>query len=143
MLLVQDMTNRISSNRAYAQCYPTGANNLGTGDSQPADCTALTSVKRDNCEWSALLKGAAELSSTGGTPVGAMVGAVGCVTLRSGTNPPAYEVAVAWQGLNQFQTPANTCGQNNFGSEGFRRVLTNVVTVPNLTSGAVTLASCP
>jgi len=75
--------------------------------------------------------------------VGAMVGAVGCITLRSGTNPPAYEVAVAWQGLNQFQTPANTCGQNNFGSEGFRRVLTNVVTVPNLTSGAVTLASCP
>src|SRR4051812_25992437 len=67
VLLVQDMANRISANRVNASSYLT-VNPLGTGDTQPASCAALTGAARDQCEWSHEIQGAAE--QQGGASIG-------------------------------------------------------------------------
>ncbi|MEW5754834.1 MAG: type IV pilus modification protein PilV [Pseudomonadota bacterium] len=114
ILLVTDMVERLSANRPDAASYAT-ATALGTGDAQPASCTAIAfGVDRDKCEWSNALKGAAEQSDD--TNVGAMLNARGCVTEIQALNatPGAcaagiYQVTVTWQGLNETAAPAFTC----------------------------------
>lgn len=114
ILLVTDMVERLSANRPAAASYIT-ATALGTGDAQPATCTALAvGVNRDKCEWSNALKGAAEQS--GATNVGAMLNAHGCVTEIQALNATSgacaagiYQVTVTWQGLHATAAPAFTC----------------------------------
>lgn len=114
ILLVTDMVERLSANRPQAASYVT-ATAVGTGDAQPASCTAIAmGVNRDKCEWSNALKGAAEKSGT--SNVGAMIGAHGCVTEIQALNDTAgacsagiYQVTVTWQGLNQTAAPAFVC----------------------------------
>lgn len=127
VLLVQDMVNRVSANRANAAAYVTAAP-LGTGDSQPATCTGLAGVALDQCEWSLELKGASEQQAGSGSYIGAMTGALGCVE-QVGNNPPVFRVSVAWQGMAQLRTPSLACGQNQYGSDGFRRVIAGYVPV--------------
>lgn len=134
IILMEDMVSRLSANRANAPAYLTPS--VGTGDTQPEDCSTLAyGATRDLCEWSQSLKGAAEKSETG-TRLGAMIGARGCVVLVQAPNPatgicrPAvYEVSVAWQGLHATKAPTLSCGLNQFGADTHRRVIAARVTV--------------
>lgn len=127
LILLQDMAGRINANRVNATQYV--ADNIGTGDGQPADCSALTVRQlRDICEWSNALKGSGETSGT--TPTGAMIGGRGCITLIP---PNTYQVSVAWQGLGRTFAPTNPCGQGAYGTdETLRRVVSINVTMGTL-----------
>lgn len=125
LILVNDMAERMKLNRINAAAYV--SSNIGT--TAPGDCTnvALTAAQRDICEWATTLQGAGELQ--GGTKVGAMLNARGCIT-----NPTTnqYLIVVAWQGLQPSGAPANTCGQNAYSSEDTRRVVSVVMQVAQL-----------
>jgi type IV pilus assembly protein PilV len=144
VLLLQDMTDRINSNRGGAATY-VSATVLGTGNADD-DCTALATntaalrAARDRCEWDLALKGASE--QRGGVNVGGMIGARGCVELVQPANPAAgvctpgiYRVTVAWQGLHKTSEPALTCGQNLYGDaadadkDKLRRVISTRITI--------------
>jgi type IV pilus assembly protein PilV len=138
VVLLSDMVERINANRANAAAYVTGtASPLGTSDTQGASCTAAAfGVARDQCEWSNALKGAAE--KTGGTSIGAMLGARGCVEqlqapdLSAGVcRPGVYRVTVVWQGLNATATPSLACASAvSYGSTtALRRAIGANVTI--------------
>lgn len=137
VVLMNDMVERINANRNNAATYVLGAGTtLGTGDTQPADCSATAAgLARDKCEWSNALKGAAETS--GSTKVGGIIGALGCITLIQAKDetagicrPGIYLVSVAWQGLNATSAPSATCGQNSFGSDDrLRRTISARVSI--------------
>jgi type IV pilus assembly protein PilV len=129
VLLVEDMTNRISANRVSAASYVT-ASPLGTGDAQPASCDGLAAAAKDQCEWSHEIQGAAE--QAGGASVGAMLGARGCVE-QVGANPAVYRVTVTWQAMSDLAAPSLACGQNLYPRETLRRAIAGFVTVANLT----------
>lgn len=121
LILLRDMADRISANRGLAASY---VGNLGTGVACPA-LVAGSSVATDRNEWCNALLGAAE-TSAGGTNVGAMIGARGCVTQ---TIAPAsgvasqYLVEVAWQGLNSTAAPPASlaCGLGQYGTDASKR----------------------
>ena len=128
LVLLQDMTERISANSANLASY-VGAN-VGTGDTQPAVtacATQPTMAARDLCEWSNTLKGASEQQAGGAGAVGAMVGARGCITPSPAAS--SVVVSVAWQGLGDTTAPANTCGQYQYFSETKRRVVSLPLTI--------------
>lgn len=133
IILLQDMVNRISANRANAAAYLT-ATPVGVGHTPAPDCSTLgTLAARDLCEWSHLLQGAAERAET--ARVGAMIGARGCVEQTPGiTNE--FRVTVAWQGLTpQSAPPASvTCGAGQYDGgvcrqDRCRRVVTTLVRI--------------
>jgi type IV pilus assembly protein PilV len=135
LLALAEMTERMSANSAQATNY-LNAGTIGTGDAQPATCTAIAAgPNRDLCEWSNSLKGASEQKSAAN--VGGMVGAVGCITQLQAFNPALgvcsagiYQVSVAWQGMSPTATPALACGQGSYGAnEAYRRVIAAAVTV--------------
>lgn len=134
ILLLSNMTDRINSNRLNAASYAS-ATVIGTGDAQPASCTAIAiGANRDICEWSNELKGANE--KIGSTNTGAMTNARGCITqLQAPVSTPGictpgiYQVAVVWQGMISSAVPTITCGQNLYGSEALRRVISSQITV--------------
>ena len=135
LLALTEITERMSASGAQAVNYVT-AGTIGTGDAQPATCTAiLPGPNRDLCEWSNSLKGASEKKSA--SNVGGMVGAVGCITQQQAINPTVgvctagiYQVSVAWQGLNPTAAPALACGLGSFGAnDAYRRVIAATVTV--------------
>lgn len=136
VILLDDMTARLQGNPKNSASYE--SNNIGTGDAQPADCSAIAvGATRDVCEWSNLLKGAAETDSN--TKVGAMIGARGCITQLQAADPTPgvckpgiVQVAVVWQGLHATQAPALGCGQNQFGDENYRRLIAAQVLIPQL-----------
>ena len=122
LILLRDMAGRIDNNRVNAASYIT-TTPLGTGS---ASCTATgAGSAADLCEWNNALLGTAEVNSLGN--VGAMIGARGCIyqisAAASGV-PAQYLVAVAWQGLTPTAAPAVACGQNQYGNEALRRVVT-------------------
>ena len=130
LVLVNDMANRIQANRINSANYI--SSNLGTG---VADCTGASgSADGDKCEWSNLLKGAAEQTSSG--KIGAMIGARGCITQIQAPNPAIgvcnpgiYQVAVAWQGLISTSSPSNNCGTGSYGNDALRRVISTQVAI--------------
>lgn len=136
VILLDDMTARLQGNPQNSTAY--ASTNIGTGDSQPADCSALgAGASRDLCEWSNLLKGAAETDSN--TKVGAMIGARGCISVLQTADatagvckPGIMQVAVAWQGLHATQAPSLGCGSNQFGAENYRRLIAAQVLIPLL-----------
>lgn len=137
MLLLSDMTQRISANGANAEFYATAAPLVGTGDDQPADCTDSsidTVPKRDICEWSNALKGAGE--KTNSTNTGAMLGGRGCITQVQAPDPSTgvclpgvYRVTVVWQGINPTTAPSLTCGQGSYDLDTMRRAISSQITV--------------
>ena len=139
LVVLQDMVNRINTNRKAAACYAvtTGANGtpfLGTNSTVTPACTVGTAeqkeqAKRDLTEWNSLLLGSAEKS--GASDVGAMLGARGCVNLVSAG---IYQVSVVWQGNGKTVAPnANvTCGKDLFGDEAQRRSVTVPIQIVNL-----------
>lgn len=146
--LVQDMVDRINTDRAaaHALSYVTSSPVGGT----IADCTSLSGAPYDLCDWSNELTGAAE--TQGGASVGAMLGAVGCVTydnttelkdsngnVETGTG--IYTVTVAWQGVAPTSvTPTNTCGNTLFpvgapgSDDAWRRIAVATLRIGNLNS---------
>lgn len=138
IVLLSDMTERISANTANASSY-VSASAYGTADSQPSSCTALAAgASRDVCEWSNALKGASETKSS--AKVGAMLGARGCVVeiqAQDATTgvckPGIYQVTVAWQGMGKTVAPSLACGQNSYGDDEYRRAIASRVVVPLMT----------
>lgn len=132
LLLLQDMSDRLSVNRSNAISYVTDTP-LGTGDSEPASCSSLTGQALDACEWSNAIKGAAEVLS--GNNVGTLVNARGCIS-----NPATgqYVVSVVWQGTTPTIAPAVTCGSGSYDTGGSctndkcRRVVSMVVNVGSI-----------
>ena len=144
LLLLQDMADRRSANRQVAACYSDGTTGVqvGTGStssSTPA-CGSGTAqqqarVAADLNDWDGHLKGESETKS--GTSVGAMIGAVGCVTQDSATSS-VYMIAVSWQGLTPTKAPTLAdgtpfaCGNGLYGDEKLHRVITTKVQIGNL-----------
>lgn len=128
-VLLQDMQSRVAGNIGNASAYVTNGA-LGTNDTQPADCSALSGPDRDKCEWSQELKGAAERTTSNGM-AGAMQGARGCIIQIQASNtapgvctPAVYLITVAWQGLHQTRAPAQACGQGQYGTDDtYRRAI--------------------
>ena len=122
LILVQDMADRIASNKTNADSYV--ASNIGL---TTASCATLTGAALDVCEWGNKLAGAAEVTA-GGTKVGAMLGARGCVTQPT---PRVYMVTVAWQGIAKIGavTTGATCGAGAYGLTGLRRTVSVIVRV--------------
>ena len=134
ILLLSDMTERISANRAQAVSY-VSTSSYGTGDSQPASCASVAAgFALDLCEWSNALKGASE--SSGASKTGAMIGARGCIEQIQAADPTAtvctpgfYRVTVTWQGLYPTATPSLTCARGSYGNDAQRRAISNRVSV--------------
>ena len=139
LLLVNDMANRIATNRNNAASYLVAASApLGAGSSNGL-CTAVpttpTMVQLDLAEWCTALLGAAELDGT--NKVGAMIGGRGCVEQVG----PDYLVTVAWQGLTPISAPPSSvaCGAGSYNassgsctSDLCRRTVTTLVRIAAL-----------
>jgi type IV pilus assembly protein PilV len=137
LVLLRDMADRISANRAVAFDTTASPYKIGTsaplGNGATKNCTnPLTTVDIDLCAWSAELLGAAETS--GGLNVGTMIGARGCIT------SPAlhvYLIQIVWQGLTPSTAPPASvaCGSGSYGvSDDFRRAATTIVQIGDITA---------
>jgi type IV pilus assembly protein PilV len=125
LVLLQDMAERIGSNRSQASAYV--GNNFGMSAAQQA-CDSLSSLAaQDVCTWSERLRGASVVR--GGRNIGAMIGARGCV---SALTVSQYVVTVAWQGDMPSAAPASPCGQGAYGAESLRRAVSTVVQMADL-----------
>jgi len=123
LVLVQDLADRIAANKGEAAKYV--KDDIGTGGT--VDCTGKTGADLDLCEWGNVLAGASEVTG-GGSKVGAMIGARGCVTSPSAN---VYMITVAWQGMSAAGTSPGTCGSGKYGT-GQRRTVSQVVRIPLL-----------
>jgi type IV pilus assembly protein PilV len=121
VILLQDMVDRINANRKNVASYVT-ADPVGTGNTSLDCSTPGLTAARDLCEWHQALQGSAETSS--GNPVGAMIGARGCVELPVATMPREAIVAVVWQGVTPTVEPGSTtCANTAFTQANTRRAM--------------------
>lgn len=135
--LVQDMASRIAAGRQYAAAFDSDTV-YGTGDDEPADCSALAEAARHFCEWSSALKGASE--TKGGSMIGAPIGMRGCVIAAAVPSEDAlaeFFVVGIWQGLTPTASPpANTpgalCAPDVDYGAGLRRAVVTRVLIPRL-----------
>lgn len=129
VVLMQDMVDRLRSNRNEATSYIT---TVGTGSTVTS---AASGFQRDLYEWHNALLGASE--TDGSAKLGAMIGARGCISAVTG-KPFEFDVAVAWQGLTPTAVPtASTCGQGLYGTnDANRRVITTRVVFSCLLNAA-------
>ncbi len=119
-VLLRYIADRMNANRKNSMSYVT-ATSLGV-DVGIQDCSVLTGATLDLCEWSNLLAGAAE--THGGSRVGGMVGARGCVINTDPIMPRKFTIAVVWQGMTSTVVPGTTtCGSNAYGDERKRRAI--------------------
>lgn len=146
LALLKDMESRIRTNRAqfdaaFTAAYADVAKPLVFGTDSSVDCNGATAAKREVCQWSQVLLGAAEtLSAAPATQVGAVIGARGCVmALPAPTNAAISEffIVVVWQGINPSEDPADgspaaVCAQDVDFGKGLRRFATARVLVPKL-----------
>jgi type IV pilus assembly protein PilV len=137
LILLNDMANRLSTNRADVASYVTGADApLGVGGVCP---TGTDAVEVDTGEWCEALQGAAE--SMGGSKVGAMIGGRGCI---EDLGDDEYLITVAWQGMAPISAPPESvaCAQGLYdgGTECVndlcRRAMTTIVRKGNLEAGS-------
>lgn len=140
LILLQDMVDRINSNRTAAGCYAittdtvNGAPYLGTGAGAIPPCSlgslqAYTLANSDLAAWNNLLAGAAEVK---GGNVGAMISARGCVSFDPTSS--IYLVSVAWLGKAPSTAPISglSCGKGLYGNEAQRRVVSATLQIANL-----------
>jgi type IV pilus assembly protein PilV len=158
LVLLRAMVDSIEAHRQAATCFGdittgSGTPYVGTGGTSPSSCGATGVAATDQGAldainaWDDMLKGAGEVA--GGASVGAMIGAVGCVSLDLGpdsSTPDMYTVAVAWQGLSDLPaaTPANdasageknaaACGTGLYGNALRRRVVWTTIELAKLRS---------
>ncbi len=140
LILARDMENRINANRKNAANYVTSTP-LGAGSVCPVAADPTVIADKDKEEWCNALMGAAEVQS-GVSPVGAMIGARGCVyqiaSPVSGVATP-YVAVVAWQGMSNTKAPdvttatsAGNCGKDQYGRESLHRVVTLPISIADL-----------
>lgn len=135
LLLLNDISNRINSNRNAANSYVTGTTAIGAG----MTCSSSTSSTKDKDlgEWCNALQGASETQAD--SKLGTLVGGRGCIeSLGSGR----YMITVAWQGLTPLAAPPSSvaCGKDLYNggtgsscvSDLCRRAVTTIVRVANL-----------
>lgn len=128
LVVLDDMVNRINTNRKLAVSYVT-ASPLGTGMTCPA-ASATNLLQNDLSEWCNALQGAGETTNSGGTKVGGMLGARGCVELVSAG---VYRVSVVWQGNGKtFAPAATTCASGSYGDDAQRRAVSVNVQIASL-----------
>jgi type IV pilus assembly protein PilV len=129
IVLMQDMVDRLRSNRNEATSYVATA---GTGSTVTS---ASSGFQRDLFEWHNALLGASE--TDGSAKLGAMIGARGCISAVAG-RPFEFDVAVAWQGLTPTAVPTvSACGAGQYGSnDGNRRVIATRVVFSCLLNAA-------
>lgn len=127
MIILNDMVSRFHMSRVNAADYISGE---VTGGGDVEQCSGKTGAAFDLCEWGNALRGAGE--SLGGTSVGAMIGARGCITQIQAPNtaagacaPGIYEITVTWQGMFKTAAPNNTCAQDLdiYGGDEMRRAI--------------------
>lgn len=130
LVLVEDMAQRIKANRAAISSYALDAANAA-GEGGTAVCAAGARAATDLCEWGNLLRGAAE--TTGGSNVGAMSDARGCITVTApaagASGPASANIVVVWRGANASLTASTApCVPDGFSvSDGFMRFTSTVV----------------
>ena len=142
--LVQDMADRLNANRKVATCYSnsttgvqlgTGSGNTGIPACTVGNTQQQTQAAADLTAWNNMLKGQAEILS--GSKIGAMIGAIGCVTQDDATNN-IYLIAVSWQGLAATYAPTVVvagvtkpfpCGNGAYGNDKLHRVVTTKVRI--------------
>lgn len=132
LVLVDDMVSRLNANRTRAADYvSTGL--IGAGPLQ--DCTGLVGAPRDLCEWGNLLRGSSE--SRGGTQVGAMLNARGCIT-QAFNSTDRYVISVVWNGITPTGGPTSLCGLANaaFPDDTLRRAASATVCIARLRDAA-------
>lgn len=142
LVTLHDIADRMTANRDAAACYVTtnlAAPYLGKDGTAPSSCPGgsytpdqANRAVADLTAWHNALLGSGETS--GATRVGAMSDGRGCVTVDTATSPATYTVAVVWKGIGDTAAPANTCGQNLYGSEAQRRVVSISLQFARLTS---------
>ncbi|WP_206606526.1 prepilin-type N-terminal cleavage/methylation domain-containing protein [Steroidobacter cummioxidans] len=133
LMLLQDMSSRLATNRAHAASYVTGTTNpLADGGVCPL--LAGTRAEIDANQWCNALLGAAEIE--GGSKAGAMIGARGCVEALSSNE---YLITVAWQGIAPVASPPASlgCGQGAYDDaqcpgDLCRRAVTTLVRIADL-----------
>ncbi len=125
VLLLEDMLNRISANRIAASDYIL-ASPVGTGETSSCAATA-TLAQRDLCEWAEMLRGRGEIS--GSNRVGGMLAARGCIEDVAGASPTTLRVSIAWQGMTRTGAPALGCGQDAYGDDRYRRLVSSRITI--------------
>lgn len=155
LVLLQDIAGRINANRKVASCYAftttpaTGTPYLGVSSTAtPMACTIgtateISQVAQDLNAWNQMLIGAAETS--GGSKIGAMIGARGCISYDATTeliNPTTaavipgtgiYTVSVAWQGLANTAIATPNCAQGQYGAnDAIRRVVSMTLRTASL-----------
>ena len=128
LVLVGDMADRMSANKAQITSYV--KSDIGLA---PMDCDPFVPVAgapgtfdRDLCEWNNMLNGASEKADGGAKNVGAMIGARGCVVRL---DPVTFLVTVAWQGMSRAGVPTEICGQGAYGDDANRRTVSMVVRI--------------
>lgn len=135
LVLLNDMANRLATNRSNAATYAGTAVTPSTAcDTAFAGASAL---RVDQREWCNGLQGAGEKS--GASKLGAVIGGRGCVESLGGGE---YMVTVAWQGMVPLAAPPASvaCGQNAYdlgGTTGCtndlcRRYVTTIVRIAPL-----------
>ena len=165
IVLLQDMVDRIHMHKITSSCFRFTSNTtngspfLGTGGAVVPLCSA--SGANDNAratealaEWRDLLLGAAE--DLGGSSVGAMAGARGCVSYDPATeltdpvtaaaipDTGLYLVAISWKGTTDTFAPTRllpdgtqtslNCGNDNalYGAETRRRAISTTFRLARL-----------
>lgn len=134
--LLNDMANRISTNRSAAATYVT-TSAVGAGMTCPSASPSDTLRQTDDREWCSALQGASEVASS--SKLGAVVGGRGCV---DGLGNGEYMITIAWQGQVPLSAPpaSVTCGQNLYNAatgsacvnDLCRRTVTTVVRIASL-----------
>ena len=133
MMLVEDMVARISANRRLGvrDCYVHTADYLGVGSTYDGTtaCVPVDPVAdADLNAWDSLLRGSSV--TLDGNNIGAMIGARGCITSNAAGD--IFTIAVAWQGLYPTVESDNPCAADEYGEDGWRRVLVRQVEFADL-----------
>jgi type IV pilus assembly protein PilV len=139
LMILEDMSSRIRANAAAAKAdeYSEG---VLYGLLPEADCsTETTTANRDLCEWNITLAGSGIKLETGNPDtedVGSVLGARGCIEniVGSTDGETIIRLTIAWQGLTETRAPGleYDCGENQYGDDGFRRVVSLDTVLANL-----------
>lgn len=159
LVLMNDVLDRINSNRKAAACYAittnsgTGSPYLGTAGAGKYDVgayscpslvtnpTAQARAGLDLAFIDELLLGASETNTASAAKIGSVVGARGCIGFDAATQ--SYSVAIAWQGQSATFSPASwasapdfakNCAKDLYGTDTQRRVVWTTLLIANLSA---------
>lgn len=142
LLLAEELASRIRANAPVARDLTVPSYTVAEGEDPvlygatlEEDCSLGTIAQRDLCEWNNALIGSS-MKSTSNASLASVINARGCVEALTIGGQTAYQVSVAWQGLIETSPPpdALTCGQDTYGDESLRRVVTTTIVLADLQS---------